>query len=109
MFLNMSRSCVRGRTSEHGMHRRIMLKSPCSKHLTRVRQTTPVRRQITPILADSSEESLTLRKWSANAREWSVRHGRINITCRLFRSSVVLPRTQKGKKIKNTLGQPTIS
>ncbi|MFS7981283.1 hypothetical protein Hanom_Chr10g00949151 [Helianthus anomalus] len=43
MFSNLSRSCVRGRTSEHGMRRLIMLKSPCSKHLTRVLQTTPVR------------------------------------------------------------------
>ncbi|MFS7943378.1 hypothetical protein Hanom_Chr06g00499621 [Helianthus anomalus] len=49
MFSNLSRSCVRGRTSEHGMRRLIMLKSPCSKHLTRVRQTTPVRRRTTPV------------------------------------------------------------
>ncbi|MFS7992362.1 hypothetical protein Hanom_Chr12g01081381 [Helianthus anomalus] len=94
MFSNLSRSCVRGRTSEHGMRRRIMLKSPCSKHLTRVLQTTPVRPRTTPILADSSEESLTLQEWSADAQEWSVGHGRINITCGVFRSSVVLPRTQ---------------
>ncbi|MFS7956253.1 hypothetical protein Hanom_Chr07g00652421 [Helianthus anomalus] len=98
------------------MRRRIMLKGPCSKHLTCVRQTTPVRRQTTPvrqqttpILVDSSEESLTLRKWSADAREWSVGHGRINITCGLFRSSVALPRTQEGDKIESPLGQPTIS
>ncbi|MFS7985224.1 hypothetical protein Hanom_Chr11g00996011 [Helianthus anomalus] len=49
MFLNLSRSCVCGRTSEHGMCRRIMLNSPCSKHLTRVRQTTPVRPRTTPV------------------------------------------------------------
>ncbi|MFS7972993.1 hypothetical protein Hanom_Chr09g00851341 [Helianthus anomalus] len=49
MFSNLSRSCVRGRTSEHGMRRRIMLKSPCSKHLTRVRRTPPVRRRTTPV------------------------------------------------------------
>ncbi|MFS7964776.1 hypothetical protein Hanom_Chr08g00754341 [Helianthus anomalus] len=62
MFSNLSRSCVLGWTSEHGMCRRIMLKSPCIKHLTRVRHTTPVRRrttpmrrQTTPILADSSD------------------------------------------------------
>ncbi|MFS7910948.1 hypothetical protein Hanom_Chr02g00112191 [Helianthus anomalus] len=102
MFSNLSRSCVLGRTSEHGLRRRIMLKSPCSKHLTRVQQTTPVRRGPLPFW-------LTLRKWSADAREWSVGHGRINITCGLFRSSVVLPRTQEGDKIENPLGQPTIS
>ncbi|MFS7923377.1 hypothetical protein Hanom_Chr03g00260011 [Helianthus anomalus] len=64
MFSNLSRSCVLGWTSEHGMRRRITLKSPCIKHLTRVRQATPVRqratpvrRQTTPILADSSDRS----------------------------------------------------
>ncbi|MFS7965093.1 hypothetical protein Hanom_Chr08g00758031 [Helianthus anomalus] len=61
MFSNLSRSCVLGWTSEHGMRRRIMLKSPCIKHLTRVRQITPVRRQTTPILADSSDRSTDLK------------------------------------------------
>ncbi|MFS7981857.1 hypothetical protein Hanom_Chr10g00955941 [Helianthus anomalus] len=49
MFSNLSRSCVRGRTSEHGMRQRIMLKSPCSKHLTRVLQTNPMRPRTTPV------------------------------------------------------------
>ncbi|MFS7917479.1 hypothetical protein Hanom_Chr03g00189531 [Helianthus anomalus] len=49
MFSNLSRSCIRGRTSEYAMRQRIMLKSPCSKHLTRVRQTTPVCRRTTPV------------------------------------------------------------
>ncbi|MFS7908715.1 hypothetical protein Hanom_Chr01g00086371 [Helianthus anomalus] len=65
MFSNLSRSCVRGRTSEHGMRRRIMLKSPCSKHLTRASRTTS-------ILANSSEESLTLREWSTGHRHTGV-------------------------------------
>ncbi|MFS7970491.1 hypothetical protein Hanom_Chr09g00821631 [Helianthus anomalus] len=66
MFSNLSRSCVHGRISEHGMRRRIMLKSPCSKHLTRVLQTTPVRRGPLPCVrgplscvADHSRASLT--------------------------------------------------
>ncbi|MFS8027988.1 hypothetical protein Hanom_Chr16g01505191 [Helianthus anomalus] len=49
MFLNLSRLCVRGRTSKHRMRRHIMLKSSCSKHLTRVRQTTLVRPRTTHV------------------------------------------------------------
>ncbi|MFS7910764.1 hypothetical protein Hanom_Chr02g00110041 [Helianthus anomalus] len=42
MFSNLSRSCVRGRTSEHGMSWRIMLKSPC---ITLLRKSPPTLRK----------------------------------------------------------------
>ncbi|MFS8001992.1 hypothetical protein Hanom_Chr13g01196881 [Helianthus anomalus] len=49
MFSNLSRSCIFGWTSEHGMRQRIMLKSSCIKHQTRVRKATPVRLRTTPV------------------------------------------------------------
>ncbi|MFS7963455.1 hypothetical protein Hanom_Chr08g00738271 [Helianthus anomalus] len=57
MFSNLSRTCVLGWTSEHELRRRIMLKSPCIKHLTRVRQTTLVRRRTTPVLRGPSKDA----------------------------------------------------
>ncbi|MFS7943381.1 hypothetical protein Hanom_Chr06g00499671 [Helianthus anomalus] len=81
MFSNLSRSCVRGRTSEHGMCRRIMLKSPCSKHLTRhtcptdhSRASTDYSRasRTTPILSDSSEE--VRRRTGVVCRTWTHQH-----------------------------------